>query len=134
MKTKWVGYGLGVLALSAALTRTTVALGEDVGVLNGVMGWGGAALRIEASGDGIRRPQGYLGVDVRDVSEESVSLLKLREARGAEIIRVDHDAPAGKMGLREHDVVLQLNGVAVEGEEQIRRMLRELAPGRPSRC
>ena len=130
MKTKWVGYGLGVLALSAALTRTTVALGEDVGVLNGVMGWGGAALRIEASGDGTRRPQGYLGVDVRDVSEESVSLLKLREARGAEIIRVDHDAPAGKMGLREHDVVLQLNGVAVEGEEQIRRMLRELAPGR----
>ena len=130
LKTKWVGYGLGTLALLLVLAPGTVALAESVGSFEGLAGLGGACLWLEASGDGTHRTQGYLGVDVRDVSEESVSVLKLREPRGAEIIRVDHDAPAGRMGLREHDVVLQLNGTTVEGEEQIRRMLRELAPGR----
>lgn len=78
----------------------------------------------------VRGSQGYLGIDVRDVAEEQLSSLKLKEARGAEIIRVDHDGPAGKMGLREHDVVLQMNGVTIEGEDQIRRLLREMSPGR----
>ena len=43
---------------------------------------------------------------------------------------MDHDGPAGKMGLREHDVVVQMNGAAVTGEEVLRRMLRDTAPGR----
>src|SRR5271154_900312 len=74
--------------------------------------------------------QGYLGVDIRDVSAEQMIALKLKEQRGAEIIHVDHDGPAGKAGLREHDVILQLNGKHIEGEEQLRRLLRELPAGR----
>ena len=108
------------MALGLALGSCAVAAPVS---LYGVVGGG--------SGSGAHGPQGYLGIDVRDVSEENVSVLKLRDTRGAEIIRVDHDGPAGKMGLREHDVVLQMNGVLVDGEEQIRRMLRETAPGRP---
>ncbi len=72
---------------------------------------------------------GYLGIDVRDVNDDELSALKLKDTHGAEIIRVDHDGPAGKMGLREHDVVVQMNGAAIDGEEQIRRMLREIGPG-----
>ncbi len=34
------------------------------------------------------------------------------------------------MGLRERDVVLQMNGIAIETEEQIRRMLKDTAPGK----
>jgi predicted metalloprotease with PDZ domain len=43
---------------------------------------------------------------------------------------VDADAPAGKAGLRERDVILDFNGTAVESEEQIRRLIREVPPGR----
>jgi S1-C subfamily serine protease len=74
--------------------------------------------------------QPYLGIDFRDVGDDQVAQLKLKDSRGAEIIRVDHDAPAGKMGLREHDVVLQMNGVAIDGEEQLRRMLKDCPPGK----
>lgn len=73
--------------------------------------------------------QPYLGIDVRDLSEQELTQLHLRDTHGAEIVRVDHDGPAGKMGLREHDVILQMNGVVIEGQEQIRRMLRVLSPG-----
>src|SRR5947209_1064256 len=72
----------------------------------------------------------YLGIDVRDVSPDRVSALKLKEERGVEIVMVDQDAPAGKAGLKDHDVILDYNGTRIEGEEQLRRLLRETPPGR----
>jgi serine protease Do len=72
----------------------------------------------------------YLGVDIRDVTTDRLAALKLKEERGVEITMVDGDAPAGKAGLREHDVILEFNGTAVESEEQIRRLIREVPPGR----
>jgi S1-C subfamily serine protease len=77
-----------------------------------------------------RTAQGYLGVSVRDVTPDQLSSLKLREARGAEIILVDHDAPAGKAGLREHDVVLTLNGQPIVSKDQLRSMLHDSPPGK----
>ena len=75
-------------------------------------------------------PQGYLGVDIRDIDTVRAAQLKLKEPRGAEIITVDHDAPAAKAGLRVHDVVLEMNNQPIEGEAQLRRMLREAPAGR----
>jgi predicted metalloprotease with PDZ domain len=72
----------------------------------------------------------YLGVDIRDVTTDRLGALKLKEERGVEITMVDADAPAGKAGLKEHDVILEFNGTAVESEEQIRRLIREVPPGR----
>jgi C-terminal processing protease CtpA/Prc len=74
--------------------------------------------------------QGYLGVDVTDVDNEKAQTLKLKEVRGAVITLIDHDAPAGQIGLKVNDVVLQLNGQNVEGAEQLRRLLREVPAGR----
>lgn len=72
----------------------------------------------------------YLGVDIQDITADRVGPLKLKEERGAEVTMVDQDAPAGKAGVKEHDVILDFNGTAVEGEEQLRRLIRETPPGR----
>jgi serine protease Do len=123
MKTAF-GYGLILLAAS---TPSALASGNGPEVEAGA----GSALFFFASGPAtVRSTQGYLGVDVRDVPADQVPALKLKDARGAEIVLVDHDAPAGKAGLREHDVVLQMNGQAIDGEDQIRRLLHECAPGK----
>lgn len=74
--------------------------------------------------------EGYLGIVCGDVTADRVAALKLKTATGAEVINVDRDAPAGKIGLRPHDVILQMNGQNVAGEEQLRRMLRETPAGR----
>ncbi len=74
--------------------------------------------------------QGYLGVDLMDVDQEKAQALKLKEVRGAVITLIDHDAPAGKIGLKVNDVVVKLNGQIVEGAEQLRRMLKEIPAGR----
>jgi serine protease Do len=72
----------------------------------------------------------YLGVDTRDVTADRLSDLKLKEEHGVEVTLVDQDAPAGKAGLKEHDVILSINGNQVESVEQLRRMIREIPPGR----
>jgi S1-C subfamily serine protease len=64
------------------------------------------------------------------VDQEKAQALKLKEVRGAIITLIDHDAPAGQIGLRINDVVIKLNGQTVEGAEQLRRMLREIPAGR----
>ena len=43
---------------------------------------------------------------------------------------VDQDAPAGKAGVREHDVILTMNGAPVESAAQLRRMIHETPAGR----
>lgn len=66
---------------------------------------------------------GYLGVVCANVEQNEVSPLKLKSATGVEVIEVDRDAPAGKAGLRPHDVLLKMNGHALTGVEQLRQML-----------
>jgi membrane-associated protease RseP (regulator of RpoE activity) len=72
----------------------------------------------------------YLGVDVDDVTHERAQALKLKSDSGVEITMVDNDAPAGKAGLKEHDVILKFNGSEVESVEALRRMIKETPPGR----
>jgi len=72
----------------------------------------------------------YLGVDIGEVTPERVPALKLKEEDGVEVLMVDQDSPAGKAGLKEHDVILTLNGTSVESGAQLRRMIHETPAGR----
>lgn len=72
----------------------------------------------------------YLGIDTRDITHERMVALKLQEERGVEVTMVDQDAPAGKAGLREQDVILSYNGQPVEGQDELRRMIHETPAGR----
>ena len=72
----------------------------------------------------------YLGVDIADVTPERLSALKLKDEHGVEVTIVDQDAPAGKAGLKEHDVILTMNGSTIDSGTQLRRMIRETPPGR----
>jgi serine protease Do len=72
----------------------------------------------------------YLGVDIADITSDRLGVLKLKEEKGVEVTMVDQDAPAGKAGIKEHDVILSINGTAVESKTQLHRMIHEIPPGR----
>lgn len=74
--------------------------------------------------------QGYLGVNLSEVDTDRITALHLKDAHGAEVTLVDHDAPAGKSGLKVHDVILQLDGQPVENAEQLRHRLLDMPSGR----
>ncbi len=71
----------------------------------------------------------YLGIEPRDVTPERQSALKLNSDKGVEVMMVDADAPAGKAGLKEHDVILSYNGKQIDDVNQLRSLIRETKPG-----
>ena len=73
---------------------------------------------------------GWLGVGVSEVSTDKMKSLKLPEERGALLGKIVPESPAAKAGLKENDVVLEINGQRIEGTEQFRRMIHEIPAGR----
>ena len=72
----------------------------------------------------------FLGIGIADIDSDRAKELKLREAAGVEITRVEEDSPAAKAGLKVGDVVLEYNGQKVDGMEQFGRLVRETPVGR----
>ena len=139
MITRHISSGFGLLSgsLSMQIKRCMAAFVLPVALVGSLaasaiataQGSRAILVRMGIGGHGGSSTQGYLGIGFRDVSDDRLSALKMKEARGVEIIHVDHDGPASQAGLQEHDVILQMNGQAIEGEEQLRRMLRETPVG-----
>ncbi len=72
----------------------------------------------------------WLGVETQEVTPEKAKELKLPAERGVVIGRVTEDSPATKAGLKEKDVITEVNGQRVEGAAQFRRMVHEIPAGR----
>jgi serine protease Do len=72
----------------------------------------------------------YLGVQTQDITADRVGQLHLKDERGVEVTMVDQDAPASKAGLKEHDVILSVDDQKIESVEQLKRVIREIPPGR----
>jgi len=72
----------------------------------------------------------WLGVEVHEVTAEKAKELKLSAERGAVLGKIVPDSPAAKAGLKENDVVTEINGQRVEGAAQFRRMIHEIPAGR----
>jgi len=72
---------------------------------------------------------GYLGVGVVDLTDERARVLKLKDDSGVEVKRVDDNSPASKAGLKENDVVLEVNGRGITDIEQFQNTVGEIQPG-----
>ena len=72
----------------------------------------------------------WLGVETGEVTSENAKELKLPAERGVLIGRIAPDSPAAKAGLKEKDVITEVNGQRVEGSAQFRRMIHETPAGR----
>jgi len=120
-----IGIGCVALAVAGLVASAPVARGQAGSIVelvqdpNPLLGHAGGGVS-----------QGYLGVELTDLDQDKAQALKLKDVRGAVVTLIDHDAPAGQIGLKVNDVVIQLNGQTVEGAEQLRRMLREIPAGR----
>jgi C-terminal processing protease CtpA/Prc len=72
----------------------------------------------------------WLGVELHEVTGDTAKELKLPAERGVVLSSIVPESPAAKAGLKENDVVTEINGQRVEGSAQFRRMIREIPAGR----
>lgn len=72
----------------------------------------------------------WLGVELHEVTSDSAKELKLPAERGVVLSSIVPDSPAAKAGLKENDVVTEINGQRIEGAAQFRRIIREIPAGR----
>jgi serine protease Do len=77
----------------------------------------------------IASKRGWLGVGLGELTSERVSALKVPTNKGVEITHIAENSPAAKAGLKEHDVVLEVNGQRVQDDDDFARMISESAPG-----
>jgi serine protease Do len=73
--------------------------------------------------------RGWLGVQIQPVSEDMAKTLRMSEAKGAIISDVTRDSPAEKAGLKPGDVVVNVDGRAIEDHSALSRYIASKAPG-----
>jgi serine protease Do len=122
---------LGTAILSASLSLLAPAPAQAV--ISPMQPPGGASPAIMDSGlHGVlaAAQQGYLGVHVRDVDAQHAQKQKLSVALGAEVVSLDHDAPAAKAGVHTGDIIQALNGQPVRDAATLSRLLRDMPVGK----
>jgi serine protease Do len=74
--------------------------------------------------------RGYLGVQIQPVTKEIAEAVGLEEGKGALIAQPQPDSPAAKAGLRSGDIILSMDGVAIEDHRDLSRKVAMIAPGK----
>ena len=105
------------------------ALEQSGGVLASVRALSDPEFDQIAIFDGEEGPS-WLGIETQEVTAENAKELKLPAERGVVVAGVTKDSPAAKAGLKEKDVITEVNGQRVEGAAQFRRMIHEIPAGR----
>ncbi len=73
--------------------------------------------------------RGYLGLYGQDITADMAELLNLPKAQGVVVAQVEQGSPAAKAGLREGDVILEVNGKPVESYVAFRNQIAMMKPG-----
>lgn len=82
----------------------------------------------DLAGDG-EVERGWLGVQIKPVSEEVAQALGFDGDKGVMIEKVTPDTPAAKAGLKEGDIVLSVNGEEMTGPRDLSRAIAIERPG-----
>jgi serine protease Do len=72
---------------------------------------------------------GYLGISMNDVTPDNASFFNLKEATGAIVSQVTPDSPASRAGLKNGDVIDELNGQKVLNGGALQVAVSEDTPG-----
>ena len=72
---------------------------------------------------------GYLGISMNDVTPDNASFFSLPDASGAIISQVTPDSPAGHAGLKNGDVLRELNGKKIVNGSALQVAVTQIPPG-----
>jgi serine protease Do len=74
---------------------------------------------------------GYLGININDVTPANAHFFNVKDAEGAIVAQVSPDSPASKGGIKQGDVVTEVNGEKVSNASALQVAVSEMTPGTP---
>jgi serine protease Do len=113
-------------------------IGIDTFIISNSGSFAGAGFAIpseiaKASVDQIIRTgtvhHGYLGITMNDVTPDNAQFFNLPDASGAVISEVMPDSPAGHAGLKNGDVLRELNGKKILDGRELQVAVSQIVPG-----
>ena len=72
--------------------------------------------------------RGWLGVQIQPVSQDIADSLGIKDAKGALVDKTEKDSPAAAAGLKDGDVITQVNGESVSDSHDLARRIAALGP------
>ncbi len=73
--------------------------------------------------------RGFLGVNIQDVTRDIADSVGLPTARGAVVADTTADSPAAKAGIKSGDIIVEVDGQAVDNALSLSRLIAAKAPG-----
>jgi serine protease Do len=73
--------------------------------------------------------RGWIGVQIQPVTAEIADSIGLKNARGALVAEPQSGSPAAKAGIKAGDVIVSVNGEAVNDARTLARRISAMAPG-----
>jgi C-terminal processing protease CtpA/Prc len=74
-------------------------------------------------------PQGFLGVEIMDMSEDLAEYFDVDEGEGVLVLEVTEDSPAEEVGLKAGDVILEFDGKEIDDSGDLVSYVRKSDPG-----
>ena len=74
-------------------------------------------------------PQGFLGVQVQDMSGDLAEYFDVDEDEGVLVLEVTEDSPAAEAGIKAGDVILEFDGKEVDDTDRLVKYVRAGDPG-----
>jgi serine protease Do len=72
---------------------------------------------------------GYLGISINDVTPDNAHFFNIKDASGAIVAQVTPDSPASKGGVKQGDVVTEVNGQKVVNGSGLQVAVSQMSPG-----
>ncbi len=73
--------------------------------------------------------RGFLGVQIRDIDAKVADEKNLKEIEGVYVVGVSENGAAALAGIKENDVILAVNGVAVNSTSELQEQIGKYHPG-----
>jgi serine protease Do len=74
--------------------------------------------------------RGWLGVSVQDITEDLAKSLKLKDRNGALVTEVFEGDPADKAGIKQGDIIVEVDGKKVKDTHELLRFVAVLPVGK----
>src|SRR6059036_75024 len=112
------------------INTAIVAAGQGIGFSIPINQAREVMRQLIASGRVVR---GWLGIAIQDVTDELAGTFGVREREGVLVAEVIKGGPAEAAGVRQGDVIVELNGAPIKEVPELQRRVAAVAPGQPVR-